>query len=250
MNRVKQKVALVTGAAGGIGLATVEKLHDEGAIVIAADISRSETTKFSDRVMWEVLDVTNEQNWEQVILSVVKKFGKLDILVNGAGFLKPKVSFEDTSLELWRQHFAVNCDSVFLGCKHAIKQMKTTGGGCIVNISSGVALRMSTKGSAYGASKASVIATTKLAALHCAENKYGIRVNCILPGAIDTPMLKRNISQGQSAEDYYDKIAQSHPMGRVGQPKEIADAVLFLCSEESAFITASCIPVDGGQLAG
>lgn len=249
MDRVSQKIALVTGATGGIGLAIVKKLHDEGATVIATDLPGAETTTLGERVLWKALDVTDEQGWESVIHDVAEQFGRLDILVNCAGFMQPNVSFEDTTLDLWRQHFSVNSDGVFLGCKHAITSMKSTGGGCIVNISSGLALRVSTNSPAYSASKAAVIATTKLAALHSADNGYDIRVNCVLPGPVDTPMLKRNVSAGQSERHYLNRLAQSHPIGRIGQSHEIADAVIFLCSDESSFITASTIAVDGGQLA-
>jgi NAD(P)-dependent dehydrogenase (short-subunit alcohol dehydrogenase family) len=250
--RLENKIALITGAAGGIGSCIVKTFIAEGATVLAADTNVEGIRRQSGmQPIGEhprALDVTREEQWRALMDEIGARWGGFDILVNAAAFLQPGVTLETTSQECWDTTFLVNAQAAFLGIKHSIPLMKGRGDASIVNISSGVAVRASVKAPAYGASKAAVIALTKSTALHCAQNGYAIRANVILPGAVDTPMLRRNIPHsGLTESAYLEKVRATHPLGRIGTPADIAAAALFLASADSSFITGIELPVDGGQ---
>jgi len=252
MGRLDGKVAIVTGAAGGIGSCIVDTFLREGATVFAADSKAGRVragAPLDDRARPLRLDVTVEAQWEAAIDEVRRQSGGLDILVNAAAHLQPGDSFATTTSETWSMTFRVNTEGVFLGCKQAIPAMTGRGDASIINISSGVAVRASAQAPAYCSSKAAVIALTKSIALYCAQKGCGIRANVILPGAVDTPMLRRNIAHsGLSEAKYLEKVRNTHPLGRIGQPPDIASAAVFLASVESSFITGIELPVDGGQI--
>jgi 3(or 17)beta-hydroxysteroid dehydrogenase len=244
------KVALVTGATGGIGSTIVRRLAAAGASVVvgATDHERGEALarRVGETASMVRLDVTSEEEWTAAAQSILSRNGRWDILINNAGFLRPHLTIEDMPLEVWQRHFAVNSAGVFLGCKHAIAAMKERGG-VVVNISSGLALKVMTGAPAYCAAKAAVLTLTKVAALHCAERGYDIRINAVLPGGVDTPMLERNALPGQSLDELKALVASRHPMGRIGTTDDVAEAVMFLCSARSSFVTGAGFAVDGGQ---
>ncbi|HYP29041.1 MAG TPA: glucose 1-dehydrogenase [Blastocatellia bacterium] len=259
--RVEGKVALVTGAASGIGKATAALLAREGARVAVADINEQGARASAREIAGPgreavalALDVTSEEDWARVVSEVVERWGRLDILVNNAGisFGKP---FTETGLEEWRKVMAVNLDSVFLGTKHCAQVMREGGGGSIINISSASGTKASAGASAYCASKAAVRMYSKAIALECARNGDNIRVNTVSPSGVRTPMwesmqfwqdMKRDTG---SDEANYSALSADVPMKRFATPEEIAEAVLFLASDESSFITGADIPVDGGYTA-
>lgn len=251
MGEFAGKVALVTGATGAIGSTIVQRLAEAGASVVIGATNRKQGDALARRIGKQAsvvnLNVTSDDDWIAAAQSIRSKNNRWDILINNAGFLKPHLTIEDMPLDIWRQHFAVNADGVFLGCKHAIAAMKERGSGVIVNISSGLALKVITNAPAYCASKAAVLTLTKVAALHCAEHGYNIRINAILPGGVDTPMLERNVLPGQSIEDLKALLSARHPIGRIGTTDDIANAAMFLCSTESSFVTGASFAIDGGQ---
>ena len=253
MKRVQGKVALVTGAALGLGRATAERLAREGASVVVSDANAAAGREAADSIVeagGEAVfvrhDVASEADWKNVIAFTLSRFGKLDILVNNAGVLfSSKV--EETPLEKWRWLMSINCDGVFLGTKHAIAAMKDVGGS-IVNLSSVAGLVGLPEISAYCASKGAVSLFTKAAALECAKAGYNIRINSIHPGGIWTPMLetfvgKRGDAQADAA------AAAMHPVGHAGEPDDIANGVLYLASDEAKFVTGSELVIDGGYTA-
>jgi NAD(P)-dependent dehydrogenase (short-subunit alcohol dehydrogenase family) len=250
MGEFTGRVALVTGAAGGIGREVAGRLADLGAHVLATDLPETERQELEVRLAGRgafcPLDVSDEAAWTGAIADAERRFGPLDFLVNVAGYFRPYLDLEHTSLDEWRRHFAINVEGTFLGCKHGIASMKKGGrGGAIVNVSSGLAWKRLKDGFSYCISKATVLELTRLTALHAAS--YGIRVNAMLPGAIDTPMMWRNLRPDQTREALEKFYAAQHPIGRIGNPGDIAGLVEFLCSERSSFITGACIPIDGGQ---
>lgn len=247
--RSSNKIALVTGGASGIGAAIAAKLVREGARVWIADCDRelggATASALGTDCRFIDLDVTSEERWKRVITEVVAGSGGLDILVNAAGiahtagFSNP----ETVTLEEWRRVNSINVEGIVIGCKAAIPVMKASGSGAIVNLASITAINSTPTLPGYGASKAAVHQYTKSLAMHCALNGYPIRCNAVLPGMIDTPL---NASMPQSARAAW---CEAIPLGRLGLPQEVANAVVFLASEEASYITGASLVIDGGLLA-
>ena len=246
--RLKDKVALVTGAAQGLGLETARVFLAEGAQVFIADVKDAQGHTVveelsSGQVSFLHLDVTDENNWLAAIELVKKTAGKLDILVNNAG-ISIRKPFEEFPVEDWDLMMAVNVRGVFLGMKHAIPLMRAGGGGAIVNMSSIAGLvGHATSSEAYIASKGAVTLLTKGAATHYA--KQNIRVNSVHPCTVDTPLVADLFQNPAMKKARYDEV----PMGRLAGLRDVANAVLFLACDEAAFVTGVSLPVDGGMTA-
>jgi 3(or 17)beta-hydroxysteroid dehydrogenase len=252
MGRVDGKVALITGGASGIGLATARLFLDEGATIVLTDrdqsAAKSALTALGDRAEFHLLDVTREDHWIAVTDAVVAACGRLDVLVNSAGVALLR-DIEATTLDEWRALMAVNLDGTFLGCKHAVRVMKERGGGSIVNMSSVAGLIGSGNLAAYSASKGGVRLLTKSVALHCARKGYAIRCNSVHPSFVETPMLRGMIAAGRDPAKMQANYTSAAPLGRLAQPAEVARTILFLASDESAFTTGAELVVDGGLTA-
>jgi 3(or 17)beta-hydroxysteroid dehydrogenase len=252
MDRVKDKVALVTGAASGIGFAAAQLLLDEGAKVVLTDRDKSPSSSalasLRERATYRGLDITREDQWIAVTDAVVAEFGRIDILVNSAGAALLK-DIEATTLDEWRALMAVNLDGTFLGCKHAVRVMKVGGGGSIVNMSSVAGLIGSGNLAAYSASKGGVRLLTKSVALHCARKGYNVRCNSVHPSFVETPMLRSMVAVARDPVKMEASFTRAAPLGRLAQPIEIARTILFLASDESAFTTGAELVVDGGLTA-
>ncbi|HMU89726.1 MAG: glucose 1-dehydrogenase [Pseudomonadales bacterium] len=254
MTRLADKFALVTGGASGLGRAQSLTMAREGAAVAVTDLNiagaeavAAEIRAQGGRAIALPHDVADESSWQEVMGQTLNQFGRLSILVNNAG-IAASVDAEEGSLADWRHLMSINLDGVFLGVKHGIRALKQSGGGSIINISSIMGLIGSPGSGAYNASKGGVRLLTKSAALYCAKAGYGIRVNSVHPGFIDTPMIQR-IMQGPQAEAARQNLIALHPIGRLGVPQDIANGVLFLASDESAFVTGSELVIDGGYTA-
>ena len=241
----QHQTILINGGLGGIGGEVTRHLLAKGARVVVTDFGRTPDS-LPEGTEFIPLNVASEQDWEQVIEGVVAKHGALNGLVNIAGVFTPGIPFEDMTLAQWRHHMDINLDGSFMGCRFAIKAMAKIGGGSIVNFSSGLAHIMLSDGGAYCVSKAAVLALTRLAAK--AGGKFGVRVNAVLPGAIDTPMLWGNLREGQDPQALLDMLVKQHPIGRIGQTTDVAQAVGFLLDPENSFVTGALLAVDGGQL--
>ncbi|WP_282606998.1 glucose 1-dehydrogenase [Pelagibius sp. Alg239-R121] len=252
MGRVEGKVALVTGAASGLGAATVALLVAEGARVVAGDLevekSLSAFQGLGDKVFSIRLDVTSESDWIDAIEKVLNHYGRLDILVNSAGILLMK-DVEATSLEDWRRVSAVNLDGTFLGCKYGIGAMKEAGGGSIINLSSVSGLVGGHNLAAYNASKGGVRLLTKSVALHCARKGYGIRCNSVHPTFVETPMLDALLETAEDPAAARASLTRQVPLGRLGRSEDVGKMILYLASDESAFVTGSEMVIDGGATA-
>jgi NAD(P)-dependent dehydrogenase (short-subunit alcohol dehydrogenase family) len=245
----ENQTILITGGLGGIGGEVARNFLSKGARVIVTDrpgVEGGAVKTLGAKAEFMTLDVTSEENWKTTIDAIVSKHGALNALVNIAGVFTPGIPFEDMTLAQWRFHMDVNLDGSFMGCRFAIKAMAKTGGGAIVNFSSGLAHIMLSDGGAYCVSKAAVLALTRLAAK--AGGKFKVRVNAVLPGAIDTPMLWGNLREGQDPQELIDMLVKQHPIGRIGQTTDVAQAVAFLCDPENSFVTGALLAVDGGQL--
>ncbi len=242
----ENQTILITGGLGGIGLQVTRHLIAQGARVVVTDRADKSVEALPEGARFLPLDVTSESEWEDLIERVVAENGALNGLVNIAGVFTPGIPFEDMTLAQWRHHMDVNLDGSFMGCRLAIKAMAKTGGGSIVNFSSGLAHIMLSDGGAYCVSKAAVLGLTRLAAK--AGGKYRVRVNAVLPGAIDTPMLWGNLREGQDPQELIDMLVKQHPIGRIGQTTDIAQAVAFLLDPANSFVTGALLAVDGGQL--
>lgn len=255
MGRVKGKVALVTGGGSGIGRATCMTLVREGARVVVADINEETGRKTAESAgaaaVFQPLDVADEEHWRQGIAAATENFKRLDILVNCAGIGISGI-FEETDLEDWNRIIAVNLTGVFLGCKHAIKAMTPLDdiNGSIINISSIVGLVGGGDIAAYSASKGGVTTLTKSVALSCAERGLNIRCNSIHPTYVDSEMLDPIAELYPSREAMRKAMSENIPIGRMAVPQDIANAVLFLASDESLMVTGSSMVVDGGSTAG
>lgn len=245
MGRLDKKVAVITGGVKGFGLAMAKLFVKEGAKVTITDVDDQHADEALNEIgrtnaIFIKQDVSQEAGWEPVFKTAVEKFGKVNILINNAGIL----SFNDAEnidLATWHKVLSVDLDGVMLGTKYGIKYMKENGGS-IVNISSIAGLIGISNLYAYNAAKGGVRMLTKSAALYCAEKHYAIRVNSVHPGYAHTPMVDAYPEMRQHLESL-------HPMGRLGTADEIANAALYLASDESSFSTGSELVVDGGYTA-
>ncbi len=247
MGKLEGKVAIVTGGAGGIGLAIAQRFVAEGAFVFVTDIDAAmgadAVGPMGDRARFIKHDVSADEAWRAVIEQVEAKGGGLDILVNNAG-ITMLGSVEDLSLENYDRTFAINTRGTFLGCRHAIALMKRKNTGAIVNIASVSGFKPMAELVSYNGSKAAVLLMTQSVALYGA--KFGIRVNAINPGVINTAMLRKVMAQVPNPDELMDGYKALHPIGRIGEPEEIAGMAAYLCSDEAGFITGAAFNVAGG----
>ena len=255
MDRLKSKIALITGAAQGIGLETARLFVAEGATVILTDrnIEAGEVAanRLGDKAQFMSLDVGDPDQWGQVMTNIVATHSGLDILVNNAGILATgsHQTIEDTDLAQWRAIQAVNVEGVFLGCQNAVQHMKEKGGS-IVNLSSVAALIGTPHLVAYGASKAAVRQLTKSVAIHCTMRKYKIRCNSVHPDPVRTPMGDELMTMYDGdLKSGWDNIVNRIPIGIPGEPIDIANSILFLASDEARHMTGSELVIDGGLTA-
>lgn len=259
MPRLEGKVALVTGAARGIGEAIARAFVHEGAAVCLTDIDdelgAQATARLGPRATYLRLDVREEQDWVSVTQSVLAAHGGIDVVVNNAGI----TGFEDgdrvqdpehASLDAWRSVHRTNLDGVFLGCKHAIKAMRPRGSGSIINISSRSGLVGIPGAAAYASSKAAVRNHTKSVALYCAEQGLKIRCNSIHPAAILTPMWEPLLGDGPDRGVRAAQLVSDTPLRRFGLPAEVAAVAVLLASDEALYMTGAELNIDGGILAG
>lgn len=247
--RLKDKVAIVTGGALGIGRAIAEIFAREGARVLVADVKDEAGRSTVEAIQahggtacFVHVDVSKARDAQRMVRTALTTYGRLDILVNNAG-VYVRGDVVGTSLSTWNRLLSINLTSVFLCCKAAIPVMKRYGGGAIVNISSSVGWQSAAPGiAAYVASKFGVTGLTK--AMACDHLRDNIRVNCICPGPTDTPLLRASRTPSQ-----LQAFIEAQPIGRLASPEEIAAAALFLASDEASFVTGVAFPVDGGQTA-
>ncbi len=251
------KVAIVTGGASGIGKAVARRFASDGVHVVITDLQRVAGQAVASELGGDFLthDVTDEEQWAQIVQTVQQRHGRLDVLVNNAGILGPRdaVNPENTRLADWQRVFAVNVDGVFLGCRAAIPAMRATGGGSIVNISSVAGLRATPYATAYGASKAAVAQLTRSVAQHCAEQGLDVRCNSVHPGDVRTPLWEKHLAEsslvgGVSADEVVTDAKAAIPLRDFTPVEHIAAAVAYLASDEARFITGTTLVVDGGIL--
>jgi len=247
MQRVEGKVCIITGAASGIGREDALLLAREGAKVVLTDLNEDAGRQVAAEIGANALfirhDIASESDWQNVVKTTVEHFGRLDVLVNNAAILALG-SIEDTTLELWQKVQKINGDGYFLGCKYAIQAMKETGGGSIINMSSVAALGAMPMFCAYSASKGAVAAMTRSIALHCKQQGYRIRCNSVHPDGVNTPMTQA-LAGGQAIPQ---EALDQDPMNRMAAPRDIANVVLFLATDESRFVNGAEIRVDNAQL--
>jgi NAD(P)-dependent dehydrogenase (short-subunit alcohol dehydrogenase family) len=250
--RLLGKSALVTGAAAGIGRATADLFAREGARLVVADINsdglstlRDSLANVTDDVALVTADVSKPGDARRMIDVAVDQYGRLDIAVANAGII-PLASVIEATADDWEEVMAIDGRGMFLTCKYAIEQMLTTGGGSIVCLSSISGVAGQARQSTYGPAKFIASGLTKHLAVEWAT--HGIRVNAVAPGTINTERVQR-LPEEPGGPEYLESIRAAHPMGRLGEPSEVAKAILFLASDEASFITGAILPVDGGFLA-
>jgi NAD(P)-dependent dehydrogenase (short-subunit alcohol dehydrogenase family) len=243
---LERKVAVVTGAASGIGRATVGLLAERGASVVAVDLAPSVAELAADGIVPLEGDVTDVAVAERAVATATDRFGRLDVLVNNAGY-SVWVPLLETNEEDWDRIFAVNVKSMFLFSRAAVPVMQRGGGGAIVNTASISGLVGLPGQTAYCASKGAVVMLTRQLAVEHAPAR--IRVNAVAPGAIDTPFLQNVLDGVPDPDALAEGIAASHPLGRIGGPDEVARAIVWLASPDADFVTGAIVPVDGGYTA-
>lgn len=260
MQRLNAKVALITGGTQSIGRAIADLFYQQGALVIITgrrSIAEGQEIahQIGPEVLYMTLDVSKEEQWIAVLSQIVAQYGRLDILVNNAGIEYPAHSLgaqnpEDCSLADWQAVHHTNLDGIFLGCKHALKVMKTNLNSAIVNIGSRSGLVGVPSSAAYSSSKAAVRNYTKTVALYCAEQQYPIRCNVIHPAAVLTNMWDKEFGTAEQRLQRIEQFSKQVPLQRMGTPLDIAYAVLYLASDEALYITGTELIVDGGITAG
>jgi NAD(P)-dependent dehydrogenase (short-subunit alcohol dehydrogenase family) len=255
--RLNGKVCLITGAARGIGAAIARAFAAEGAQVIVTDINGAGTTALAGDIGAAPmrLDVRSEADWDAVMTATLARFGRLDVLVNNAGitgFEAGAVAHDPEHADLadWRAVHETNLDGVFLGCRAAIRAMRRTGSGSIINIASRSGVVGIPAAAAYASSKAAIRNHTKTVALYCAEQGLGVRCNAICPAAILTPMWEPMLGDGPNREANMAAFVADTPLRRFGRPEEVAAIAVMLASDECPYLTGTDIHVDGGILAG
>ncbi|MCH2490456.1 MAG: SDR family oxidoreductase [Flavobacteriales bacterium] len=256
MKRVKNKVAIVTGGASGLGKSSAKLLAKEGAKIVVSDIDEEGGKKVVQQIkedggeaIFIKQDVAKEDEWKNVIETTLETYGKLHILANSAG-IGLGGTVEDVTLEDWKNLIDINLNGTFLGTKYGIKGMrKTDEGGSIINFSSIEGLIGDPNLPAYNASKGGVTIFTKSAALHCAKQGYGIRINSIHPAYIWTPMVENFLKAQGDVEEGKKQLESLHPIGHLGEPDDIGCGVVYLASDESKFMTGSELVIDGGYTA-
>jgi len=252
MGRVDGKVALVTGGGSGLGRAISVLLAREGARVAVTDIDEGTARETAAAINSDTPgaaiairhDVTEAADWSVALEAATAEFGGLHVLVNNAGIAEGG-SIEDTDFETWRRVHAIDLDGVFLGCKLALPHIQASGGGSIVNISSVAGIIAGHNMAAYNSAKAAVRHLSKSVALHCAKQGYGIRCNSVHPAFVRTPILD-GLVERFGEEEAYAKLGRQIPLGRIGEPQEIAYGVLYLACDESSFMTGAELILDGG----
>ena len=255
MGRLDDKTLIVTGAASGIGRACAKRFLEEGANVVLGDVNEAAgnalAASLGERAAFQILDVTREVDWEDAVATALSRWGHLDGVANVAGIAMEGDDVEHCTEQTWDRVIGVNLDGVFLGTKHGVAAMKEDRGGSIVNISSVDCLVSDPNGGAiaYTASKGGVRLLSKSAALHCARHGYGIRVNTIHPGPIQTPMTQAGWEGADTFGDAEFVPNDSAPLGRYGKPEEVAYGALYLASDESSYVTGAELIIDGGYMA-
>lgn len=246
MNENHSKTALVTGGASGIGAGVAALLHKRGYQVVIADINdevgEAHTNDLGEGARYVHLDVSSEASWQALGEQLQDS---VSVLVNNAG-TGISASIEETSVDDWQGIQDLNARGVFLGCRFAVNGMKQSGGS-IINIASALGKKALSTTCAYSASKAAVISLTESTALHCAEQSYPIRCNAVLPGFIDTPLLRSNLQLSDDPEGMLAGFVGLHPVNRLGTIHEVAEAVAFLASDQCTFMTGASIAVDGAM---
>jgi NAD(P)-dependent dehydrogenase (short-subunit alcohol dehydrogenase family) len=253
MGRLDGKVAVITGAASGMGRATAMRFAGEGAAIVIADLNQDggegtvrECKENGGRAVFQKTDVSAETEIKAMVARAIKEFGRLDIIYNNAGIGGAVGPLEQISVEDWDRSQAVLLRGVFLGIKHSVPEMRKVGGGSIISTASIAGIRGFAGLHAYCAAKAGVVNLTRSASLEFAKDK--IRVNCICPGGINTPILHRNQPGVKEAMEEW--LAKGQPIPRAGHPEDIAATALFLASDDSEFVTGQAIVVDGGLTVG
>jgi NAD(P)-dependent dehydrogenase (short-subunit alcohol dehydrogenase family) len=248
--RLEGNVALITGAASGIGRASALKFAAEGARVVVVDWKPEGGRETVDLIqaqgrtaIFVEADVSQEADAERMVACAVETFGRLDVLFNNAA-VQVFGTIPETSTSDWHKVIDVNLKGVYLGCKYALPQMIAQGGGCIVNMSSALGLVGDPTMPAYGATKGGILAMTKSMAQ--AHGRQNIRVNCICPGDVETPLVKEYFDQQPDPAKARRQVASHYALGRIGRPEEIAQVAVFLASDESSFLTGTAIIADGG----
>jgi NAD(P)-dependent dehydrogenase (short-subunit alcohol dehydrogenase family) len=252
MGRLENKVAVITGAASGIGRASAVRFAGEGAAVVIADLNQDggesavrDCKEHGGRAVFQRADVSTEADVQAMIARAVNEFGGLDIIYNNAGLAGALGPLEQTTVENWDRTLAVLLRGVFLGIKHAVPEMRKRGRGSIISTASVAGLQGFNGLHAYCAAKAGVINLTRSAAGEFGKDR--IRVNCICPGVINTPLAQRDVPGGRETVDQLFKTAQPYP--RTGLPDDIAAMALFLASDDSEWVTGQAMVVDGGLVA-
>lgn len=249
MGRLQGKVAIITGAAKGLGEADARMFAKEGATVVLTDVDQENGERVASEIgpaaEFHVQDVSKESSWESLINDVVAKHGKLDILVNNAGVVAPG-TIETQTEDEYRFVMAVSADATFFGCKYAVKAMKESGGGSIINMASIASVQGEPIVVAYAAAKGAVESMSRSVAVHCANNGYNIRCNTVHPAGILTPMVE-NIGADLVGRDDLRPNSESPAPSQLGEPDDIANTVLFLASDESKFINGAAIRVDNAK---
>lgn len=249
--RLKDKVAIITGAKSGIGLATAHRFLEEGAKVVMADVEDAQQelesmTLDGGEATFVRADVSSDDDVQELIRQAVGRYGRIDVLVNNAGIELARKATDTTEAQ-WDRLMGVNLKGVFLCSKAAVAEMQGTGGGVIVNVASELGLVGGAEIAAYCASKGGVIQLTRAMAIdHAADH---IRINCVCPGPINTPLLDRIIESSTAPEKERQITVARTLMNRLGEPEEIANVILFLASEESSYMTGSIVVADGGLTA-